>query len=129
MGMRRVDWMRIEFMYYDKASCSRCKATDKSMHKALHTLKGAIEDADEKVILKETKLPESKMHLSPSILINGKDIESIVNKKKRMESNKCSDCCKMVGHPVQCRTFRYKGRTYNHIPKGMIVDAIRMSKE
>jgi len=121
--------MKIEFMYYDKASCSRCKATDESIQKALHTLKSAIEGTGGKITLKETKLPESKMHLSPSILINGKDIESIVNKKKRMESNKCSDCCKMVGHPVKCRTFRYKGRTYNYISKGMIVAAIRMSKE
>jgi hypothetical protein len=121
--------MKIEFRYYNKISCSRCKATDKSIQKVLHNLKNAIKGTDEKVKLKETILPESKMNLSPSILINGKDIESIVNKKKILKSNKCSDCCKMAGHSVQCRTFRYKGKKYNHIPKGMIIEAIKKMKK
>ena len=120
--------LKIEFMYYDKTSCSRCRSTDESVKKILHNLKSAIKDTDERVIFKETRLPESKMRLSPSILINGKDIESIVG-EKQLKSNPCTDCCKMVGHPVQCRTFKYKGKNYDHIPKRMITDAITRAED
>lgn len=118
--------LNITFLYYDKTTCKRCASTDKSVQLTLAELKKAVKDAGVQVEFRESKLPESKLHLSPSILINGKDIEKILNKKSEPKSNVCSDCCKMAGRPVNCRTFSYKGKNYDYIPKEMIMEAIEI---
>ncbi|MEM2917973.1 MAG: DUF2703 domain-containing protein [Candidatus Altiarchaeota archaeon] len=121
--------LKIEFLYYNKNTCNRCASTNESVILSLKELKDAINKTDLKIDLKEKKLPKSKIHLSPSILINGKDIEKIVNKTSKLKSNKCLDCCQLVGHPVNCRTFTYKGKAYDYIPKEMILEAIKISSK
>ena len=117
--------LKIEFLYYDKTTCRRCISTDKSVKLTLRELKKVIKNAKVKIDFKERKLPKSKTHLSPSILINGKDVEKLVSKNSRLKSNVCSDCCQLTGCPVNCRTFIYKGRSYNYIPKEMIMEAVK----
>lgn len=116
--------LNIEFMYYDKTACKRCASTDKSIKLTLDELKKAIKNTKAKIHFKETKLPKSKIHLSPSILINGRDIENILNKNSKLKSNVCSDCCQLIGRAVNCRRFNYKGKSYDYIPREMITDAI-----
>jgi len=116
--------LKIEFLYYDKTTCKRCTSTDKAVKLTLKELKKAVKSTNVKIDLKEKKLPESKIHLSPSILINGKDIEKILNKNSKSKTNLCSDCCQLIGNSVNCRTFRYKGKNYDYIPKEMITEAI-----
>jgi hypothetical protein len=117
----------IEFRYYDKTNCDRCASTEKAIKQTLRELKSAIKDMRQPIAIKEKRLPASKLHLSPSIIINGRDIERIVSKGSKPKTNECKDCCRLAGKPVACRTFTYKGRAYDHIPKGMIMDAIRIS--
>lgn len=119
--------LKIEFLYYDKTACCRCAATNKSVMQSLKELKSAIAKAKIKIDFKEKKLPKSKINLSPSILINGKDIELIVNKDLILKTNECTDCCQLIGHSVNCRTFIYKGKSYDYIPKGMILEAVKIS--
>lgn len=119
--------LKIEFLYYNKTACSRCAATNKSVKLSLKELKNAIISSKQKVDFKEKKLPKTKLYLSPSILINGKDIERLVNKTSKLKSNECKDCCQIAGTPVNCRTFNYKGRSYDYIPKKMIMEAIKIS--
>lgn len=121
--------LKIEFLYYDKTACNRCASTNKSIRVSLKELKNAINKVDLKVNLKEKRLPKSKIYLSPSILINGKDIEGIVNKNPKLKSNNCLDCCQLVGFPVNCRTFTYKGKNYDYIPQEMIMEAIKISSK
>jgi hypothetical protein len=118
--------LKIEFLYYDKATCKRCISTNKSIKLTLRELKKVIKKTNVKIDFKEKKLPKSKIYLSPSILINGKDVEKLVNKKSRLKSNVCSDCCKLVGCSVNCRTFNYRNKNYNYIPKKMITEAIKI---
>ncbi len=119
--------LEIEFLYYDKTACKRCMSTDKSVKLSLKELKTAIKNTKVKVNFKEKKLKKSKIHLSPSILINGKDIEKLLNKSSKLKSNSCSDCCNLIGHSVNCRTFGYKGKKYDYIPKQMIIKAIKLA--
>ncbi len=119
--------MKIEFMYYDKSICRRCKASDRNVSKAVRDLKSAMKGAGEKVVFRQTKLPLSKIRLSPSITINGSDIESIVSGKKKLKSNPCKDCCRKAGRPVECRKFTYRGKSYDYIPKAMIKEAIGLA--
>ncbi len=118
--------MKIEFLYYDKADCRRCASTDMAVKLTLRELKKAVKNSKLKIKLKEKRLKESELRFSPSILINGTDIEKIVNKSTGPKSNRCSDCCQIAGHPVSCRTFSYKGKKYDHIPKEMIMEAIEI---
>jgi hypothetical protein len=94
--------LKIDFLYYDKTLCKRCIITDKPLELTFKELRDVIRNSKMKVILKKRKLPESKIHLSPTILINGRDIEKLLNKNS-----------------VSCRTFSYKGKNYNYIPKEM----------
>jgi len=118
--------LRIEFLYYDKTACKRCVSTANSVKLTLGELKKAIKGTKVKIDLKEKKLPKSKIHLSPTILINGNDIEKIVNKNSELKSNTCLDCCQLIGHSVNCRTFDYRGRRYDYIPEEMIKEAINL---
>ncbi len=119
--------LKIEFLYYNKTICKRCSSTDISVKLTLRELKKVIKSNKLKISFKERKLPESKTYLSPSILINGEDVEKLVNKSSKQKSNVCSDCCKLIGHSVNCRTFNYKGKSYEYIPKEMILEAIKIS--
>ena len=118
--------LKVEFLYYDKTTCRRCISTDKSLKLTLKELKEAIKNTKVKIDFKEKKLPKSKICLSPSILINGKDVEKLVSKNSKLKSNACSDCCQSTGHPVNCRTFSYRGKSYDYIPKGIIMEAIKV---
>lgn len=110
--------LKIEFLYYDKTDCKRCIATYKAV-------KSAIKQAGTDVIFTERKLPESRTSISPTVLINGKDVEKILHPNMKIRTNVCRDCCDTA--PVQCRTFTYKGKSYDYIPKKMIKDAIKIS--
>jgi hypothetical protein len=119
--------LRIEFLYYNKTACTRCAATNKAVKKTLRELKKAIKGTKAEIDFKERKLPESKIRLSPTILINGRDVERIVAKGSRKKSNACQSCACLTGRAVDCRTFTYKGRKYDHIPARMIREAIRLA--
>jgi hypothetical protein len=116
--------LKIEFLYYDKNTCKRCASTNKSVKLTLKELKKVMTDSKQKIKYKESRLLKSKINLSPTILINDKDIEKILNKNSKSKNNLCSDCCKLIGNSVNCRTFRYKGKNYDYIPKEMIMEAI-----
>lgn len=118
--------LKIEFLYYNKTTCKRCASTDKSVKLTLKELKKAIKNTKIKIEFKEKQLPGSKIHLSPTILINGKDIEKILNKNSKLKSNVCPDCCQLSGQFVSCRTFNYKGKSYDYVPKEMIMEAINI---
>lgn len=118
--------LRIDFLYYDKTTCERCASTDKAVKRTLGELKKAMKNATVEIDFKEKRLPESKTHLSPTILINGEDVEKILNKNSRLKSNRCSNCCQLAGHSVSCRTFTYRGKNYDYIPKEMIMEAVNI---
>ena len=108
--------LTIEFLYYDKTDCKRCVATYKAV-------KQAIKELELPIKLTEKKLPKSKTGISPSVRINGKDIEMVLHRKAKLKTNSCFDCCDT---PVRCRTFTYKGRSCDYMPKSMIKDAINI---
>lgn len=114
--------LNIEFRYFDKSTCSRCKATDKSIQKSLAELKKAASEL--KISFKETRLQASQMHLSPSITINRQDVEQITGENKQ-KKNACTCCSELVGEQAECRTYIYKGKKYDYIPKEMIIEAIQ----
>ena len=121
--------IRVEFKYFDRNTCSRCKTTDENVEKTVKNLREALAEEGVKVELKTTKLPAGRIAESNSVLLNGVDIEEIVNKKRGGSRNErftvCRGCAELIDEPCNCRAYSYRGRKYRFIPKAMIREAIR----
>jgi len=129
--------LKIDFLYLDLATCDRCQAIDKVLDDALNELEPELRGVE--VIVKKTKIKndeEAKKYdfvRSPTIRINGIDIEEILSGKLEVKDNYCESCASICGDScsestgggTQCRTVEYKGKIYEAVPKEMIKDAIR----
>jgi len=121
--------LRIEFRYVDRSTCSRCRTTDKNVERTVRGLRKALEEAGVAVDFKTTKLPVSKLAQSNSILINGKDVEELVNGKRKALSSACRGCSEIMESPCECRAYTYRGKKHSYIPQAMIREAIRNSTQ
>jgi hypothetical protein len=117
--------LRVEFKYFNRSTCSRCKATDKNVAKTVAALREALPGIE--VDFRATKLPARRLAESNSILINGVDIEEIVNGRKKARETPCRGCGELLSGPCDCRAYTYRGRKYRQIPKAMILEAVRKS--
>ncbi len=117
--------LRIEFRYFNRKTCSRCRATDKNVEKTVLELRKALQESGISVVFKTTRLPARKLAQSNSILINGVDIENLVGRKESKRSTACFGCGKLMKSPCACRAYAYRGKRYRYIPKAMIREAIR----
>lgn len=118
----------IDFLYLDLSSCARCKATDQVLDEALIGLRGKLPP---NVTVNKTQVSKDEVDdsfRSPTIRINGKDIEEILHKefkiKRHQKDNYCGQCSDICGEETQCRVYEYKGRNYDALPKLMIQEAI-----
>ena len=121
--------LRVEFKYFNRSTCSRCKATDGNVAKTVAALREALQASGIEVDFRATKLPARRLAESNSILINGADIENLVGGKKSMRSSACFGCSKLVKGPCACRAYAYRGKRYRYVPKAMIREAIRTVTE
>lgn len=120
----------IEFLYFDMSRCIRCQMSDTSLEASLTHLKDAIAELKLDVEVKKisiTSEEEAKKHgfvTSPTIKINGEDIEKIITGNPRVTKSYCGSCSSVCNKDTECRTFTYDGKTYEYIPRKMIVEAI-----
>ncbi|MEK9143359.1 MAG: DUF2703 domain-containing protein [Patescibacteria group bacterium] len=89
--------LRIDFFYFDRQSCQRCKETDRN-------LQDAISELGLKVKIKKHKLHDHEEYVegfgkvvSPSIFLDGKDIFLKTN------TSSCDECSSLCGKAVHCR--------------------------
>jgi len=114
----------IDFMYLDLSVCERCQGTEWSLEEAIDEVKRVLELTGTGVIVNkihidsEEKAIQYRFESSPTIRINGKDIQ-LETKESLCES--CGDLC---GDEVDCRVWTYNGKEYNVPPKAMVIDAI-----
>ncbi|SHM65954.1 protein of unknown function [Caldanaerovirga acetigignens] len=114
----------IDFMYLDLSVCDRCQGTEGSVEEAIDEVKRVLELTGVEVVVNkihidsEEKAIQYRFESSPTIRINGKDIQ-LGTKESLCES--CGDLC---GDEVDCRVWIYNGKEYNVPPKAMIIDAI-----
>lgn len=117
--------LNVEFRFFDRNACSRCRTTDKNVEKTLRDLREALSESGVEVELKTTKLPASKLNESNSVLINGKDVEELVSRGRNSRFTSCRGCGTLSKSPCNCRAYVYRGKKYRYIPKAMIREAIR----
>jgi len=114
----------IDFLYLDLHVCERCRGADSNLDNALSDVSAVLTSAGYDVVVNKVNITSPALAekyafmSSPTIRINGKDIESDVT-----ESN-CTDCGSLCGDSVDCRVFTYEGNQYESPPKAMIVNAV-----
>jgi len=130
--------LEIDFLYLDLSVCERCQATDKVLDEALDKLREETKDVKELTINKikimsDEEAKKYNLVRSPTIKINGVDIEKILAGKLEIKDDYCESCVsgcdksclEVTDGGTQCRIVEYKGKTYEAVPKEMIKDAIR----
>ncbi len=118
------DKIIIDFLYLDLNECTRCQGTDRNLEEAILEVKNVLKSAGRKVefnkinIISEEVAKEYEFISSPTIRVNGVDIQEEVT-----EDN-CESCGDLCGDEVDCRTWKFKGKTYSEPPKSLIVEGI-----
>ena len=114
----------IDFLYLDVSVCERCQGTDNSLDEAIKDVSNVLKSTgiDVKLnkinVLNEELAKKYKFLTSPTIRINGRDIQ--MDYKESM----CESCGDLCGDEVDCRVRIYQGKEYTKPPKAMIIEAI-----
>ncbi len=120
--------MKIELLYI--LDCPWCVKTKGLIRESLKEL-DIKADIKEILIDSDEKARKYNFVGSPTIRINGRDIQEEISK------GRCLPCEELAGHTkgatefvkqecsCGCRIYFYKGRQYPHPPKEMIKEAIK----
>ncbi len=119
--------MKIELLYI--MDCSWCVKTKKLITESLQDL-GVDADVEEILIDSEEKAKKYGFVGSPTIRINGEDIQ------EKLKKEECASCEELAeqGETTEfaeqececgCRVYFYEGEEYSYPPKAMIEDAIK----
>lgn len=116
--------INIEWRHYDKEgeTCTRCNNTGDNIQKAIKEISADPSFDDTEITFRETKLKADKMSESNTVLINGITIESILDGS--VSENYCHSCSCLAGKGSNCRTIEVKGKSYEAIPKEIVMKAI-----
>lgn len=120
--------MKIQLLYI--LDCPWCLKTKKLLRESLKELKTEAE-VEEILVDSERKAKKYKFIGSPTIRINGKDIQEGADKNRCLP---CEDLAKQTEKATEfvkqecrcgCRIFFYRGKQYPYPPKKMIKEAIK----
>jgi hypothetical protein len=108
--------LKIEWQHLDVAgeTCDRCYDTGENLAQEVKRLNRALQPQGINVELVETKLDDSKIPQSNTILFNGIPIEDILDIE--VSENYCDSCTNLLGTETYCRAVKYEGSEYEDIP-------------
>ena len=118
--------VRIEFMFLDLTTCTRCLGTDRSLEEALELTREVLAATGVKVEVSTTLVEsaeqarELRFVSSPTIRVNGADA-ALELRESSCGSEACTDGC---GESIACRVWVHRGQEYTEPPAAMIVEAI-----
>lgn len=114
----------IDFLYLDLEVCNRCQGTESALEEAVKDVAKVLEMTGAEVVVNkvhidsEEKAVQYRLESSPTIRVNGKDIQLMT------KESLCESCGELCGDEVDCRVWVYNGREYTVPPKAMIVEAV-----
>lgn len=123
--------MKIQLLYI--LDCPWCVKTKKIIREGLEEL-GMNADVEEILIDTDEKAKEYGFVSSPTVRINGKDIQREVNKGQCLPCEELAEHTKEATEFVKqeckcgCRIYFYRGKKYNYPPKEMIKEVIKNLK-
>lgn len=119
--------LKIEWKHFDKEgkTCNRCSKTGRNLISVLQELKGEFSVKGIHIEFQETKLPQSHMMESNSILINDTPLEDLIPDTEAGE-NICYSCSELIGKFIncRCRTIQHGEDTFEEVPSSLIKQAI-----
>lgn len=106
----------IEWKHLDVAgeTCDRCYDTGENLFNEVRRLNRQLEQQGITVEIVETKLDDTRIAESNSLLFDGVPIEEILD--IRVEYNHCSSCSSCLDADTDCRAIYYDGSQYDDIP-------------
>jgi hypothetical protein len=118
--------LRIEFLFLDLATCTRCLGADRALDAALEAVSEVLDAAgvevevDKILVTSEEQARRLRFVSSPTIRVDGRDV-ALELRESSCGSEACTDGC---GDQIACRVWVYRGREYTEPPVAMVVDAI-----
>ncbi|KUO72411.1 MAG: hypothetical protein APF81_03080 [Desulfosporosinus sp. BRH_c37] len=118
MKTLKIEWKHLDV---EGETCNRCYDTGENLNQEVKRLNRALQPQGIEVEWFETKLDDTKIPQSNTILFNGVPIEDILNIE--VSQNYCDSCTTLLGNETYCRTIRYEGEEYEDIPAKAIRQA------
>lgn len=118
MKTLKIEWRHLEV---EGETCNRCYDTGENLTQEVKRLSRTLQPQGIEVELSETKLDDTQIPQSNTILFNGVPIEDILNIK--VSENYCDSCTSLLGTETFCRTVMYEGNEYEEIPAKAIRQA------
>ena len=116
-----IEWRHLDL---NSVTCSRCLETGKNIQAVISELKTEFQEKLE-ISYSETKLSKDKIKESNLVLINGVEIEKILE-GVTVSENECPSCCDLLQEQTCCRTLVENDGTVNEeISKELLFKAIR----
>jgi hypothetical protein len=121
--------LRIDFLFLDLETCTRCRGTGSSLAAALAEVAAVLRAADVQVAINKVHVTsadqarELRFVSSPTLRVDGSDI-ALELRESPCGSEACTDGC---GEHIACRVWVHRGQQYTEPPSAMIVDAILRS--
>lgn len=117
----------IDFLYLDLSTCTWCQGTEQSLEDALSEVSNVLKASEIEVILNKINVINEELAIkhkfvsSPTIRVNGHDIQMDIKEKK------CESCGDLCGDSVDCRVWEFNGEEYTVPPKALIIEGILKS--
>jgi Domain of unknown function (DUF2703) len=118
--------LRIDLLFLDLTTCTRCLGADRSLEAALEgvgdVLRAAgVEPEVSKVRVESAEQARALRFVSsPTIRVDGEDV-ALGLRESPCGAEACTDGC---GADTACRVWVYRGSEYTEPPVEMVVDAI-----
>jgi hypothetical protein len=118
--------LRIDFLFLDLTTCTRCRGADRSLESALEVARDVLTAAGTEVEVNKIHVESAAQALelglvsSPTIRVDGRDI-ALELRESSCGSEACTDGC---GESIDCRLWVHRGREHTEPPVEMILDAI-----
>lgn len=129
-GQRERRILRVELLAVDLQTCARCVPTGRRLEEALRILEpvaGALRielEYSAKVVISREEALMRALRASPTIRLNGRDIDPEV------AESACESCGKIAGGKIaggasiNCREWRYRGEVYSAAPLPLLLEAL-----
>lgn len=118
--------LEVDYLYLDLTQCARCQDTRAELHKAMDLARPALAALGVDLTLRETHITsavqarEAGFTLSPTIRINGRDIQP---EQHMSDCQECGDLCNCEGG-LSCREWEAGGTRHIAPPPELILAAI-----
>lgn len=118
MKTLNIEWRHLDVQ---GETCDRCYDTGENLANEVKRLKRALEPQSIEIVFTETKLDDSQIPQSNTILFDGIPIEDILDIE--VSENYCDSCTALLGKETYCRAVKFEGNDYEDIPAKAIRQA------